>query len=512
MSFIWPLFLWLLPLLGVWVYIKRELVSSIEVRWMLVAMVLVIVALSRPVIEQEPIEIDQQGSDIIIAVDLSHSMLATDISPTRLEAAKNLLGELVKSDVNDRFGVIGFTTNAIILSPLTNDSALLLHLFKGLDENLIMTKGTRLMPTLELARKMSKAKKPKLILLTDGGDEDSYAKERAYVKTHNLQVNVVMLASYFGSTLKARDGSVIKDKAGKIVVSSRNDAIKSVCEVNDGRFIEDVDVGKIRDILDAQSDADYKSKTKIIQNFELFYYIVGLALISYMLSVTTLAKKLRRGFLALLMLLGVNVQAGVLDAYYLSQAQSYYEKKAYKEASEMYGKLHTNEAQFNSANAAYKAGEYDKAFSLYEGIKSSNPAFKAQIYFNMGNTLIRLQEFEKARVMFLKVLTLGYDKEADENLRYIVKAEEQEHLLTGQQKGKKRAQDAQQERQTKGGKKKEGGSSNMKVQANASSGGGQQGKKTKNEGAFSLNPNNTKLSSKQYELINQRSVNETKPW
>lgn len=511
MSFIWPHFLWLLPLLGIWTYKNSTFLKRLESRWLLLAAVFVIIALARPVIEQEPIEIDQQGSDIIIAIDLSHSMLATDVTPTRLQAAKTLLHELVHSDVNDRFGVIGFTTNAIILSPLTSDSELLEHLFNGLDETLVMTKGTKVMPTLELARKMSKAKKPKVVLLTDGGDETSYAKEQTYIKENNLQVNVVMLASYFGSTLHADDGSLIKDDDGNIVVSSRNDAIKSLSDVNGGTFIEGADLAQLRDVLDTQAKEDYKSKTKVIQNFELFYGSVFLALVSYLLSVTVLAKKLRHLFFVVLVLFGVNVNAGILDGMYIHQAQRYYENHAYEEASETFNKVKGVEAQFNSANAAYKAGDYEKALNLYEGIRSSDPSFKSKVYFNMGNTLIRLQEFEKARVMFLNVLTLGYDKEADENLRHIVRAQEQEHLLTGQQKGKKRAQDVDQERDTRGGKKKKGGSSNMKVQANASSGGGE-GKKTKNEGSFSLNSNSSKLSSKQYELINQRSVNETKPW
>ena len=83
------------------------------------------------------------------------------------------------------------TTNAIILSPLCDDDTLLLHLFEGLDEALIMTRGTAVMPLLELARKMSRSPEPLLLLLTDGGDEASYEKEARYAKEAHLHVNVI---------------------------------------------------------------------------------------------------------------------------------------------------------------------------------------------------------------------------------------------------------------------------------------------------------------------------------
>ncbi|MDD3598421.1 VWA domain-containing protein, partial [Sulfuricurvum sp.] len=172
MSFLSPL--WFLAYLGVVVYlwIAKRRGWQLQ-RGLLVTVALLILALARPVVVQKPVNVEQKGSDVILAVDLSYSMRATDIVPSRLEAAKRILSEIVRKDQIDRFGVIGFTTNAIVLSPLTKDKELLEHLFNGLDESQIMTKGTNIMSALELARKMSHAAHPVVILLTDGGDESS---------------------------------------------------------------------------------------------------------------------------------------------------------------------------------------------------------------------------------------------------------------------------------------------------------------------------------------------------
>ena len=86
------------------------------------------------------------------------------------------------------------------------------------------------------------------------------------------------------------------------------------------------------------------------------------------------------------------------------------------------------------------------------GIRSSDPVAKAALYYNMGNCYIRLKEFAKAREMFIKSLSLHYDREADENLAFIARAEEQDHMLTGRQEGKKRAQ-----REQPGGRKEKRG-------------------------------------------------------
>lgn len=504
MSFLSPL--WLLGLAGVALYLWRVRRHCWNLQgWLILASALLLLALARPVIAQKPINVDEAGSDVILAVDLSYSMRGTDISPSRLEAAKKLLHEVVRADHNDRFGVIGFTTNAIVLSPLTKDTELLEHLVSSLDESQIITKGTDVMSALELARKMSHAKRPNVILFTDGGDEASYAKESDFIREHNLAVSVVMLASKDGSTLPTSEGS-LKDDAGHIVVSARNDAIEEI--VHEGKMLHNSS-----DILSLLEDArhnDFAGKASVMRYQELFYLPLGLAIFAFMAAFTTIGEKVYRLILPLLALIGVSAHAGVGDFAYAYAGKHYYERGEYTRSAQMYRPITNERGRYNQANALYKEGKYSEALALYRSIRSDERSFKANIFYNMGNCYVRLSQFADAREAFLKSLTLRYTKAADQNLRAISGVEEQRTLNV--RKEKKDNFSAEENKPT-GEKKssKEGGSSNMKTDT-ASGGGGDEGKKSQSDPHFSMSQGKAKLSSRQYELINQRSVHETKPW
>ncbi|HIP20080.1 MAG TPA: VWA domain-containing protein [Sulfurimonas sp.] len=482
MSILNPEYLWLLLFL-VAAFIKKDFKSlRLTAYGYILSFVFIVLALTRPVIEQEPIKTQELLNDVVIALDLSYSMQAEDIAPSRLKFAKKTLQELVRSEQKSRFGVLGFTTNAIILSPLTQDTQLLLHLFGGLDEKLIMTKGSSVMPALILARKMSKSPRVSVVLLTDGADELNYEDEANYAKEHNLEVNVLMIATRSGGTLHLENGELLKDEMDDIVVSRQNSAVSLISEVSGGVYTDSL--SEIITALHSQRDDEYKSNVTIVQNVELFYYFVGLSLLTFLVSVTSLKHHL----LALLLLFGISLDATVLDFI-----------------------KNENRVAFEQGVTLYKDGEYEKALSAFRSVKSSKAEIKAVVYYNSANALVRLKEFEKARVAYRKSLALNYTKEADENLKYIYGVDEEKQMTTGQQKSKKKSKLAKKNESTRKNKK-EGGSSNMKVSAAASNGASKKSKKSKQESSVSLNSDKAKLSSKQYELINKRKIDEKKPW
>ena len=481
MSFLSPEYFWLLLFLLAG-FVKKDFT---EIRFVafgyILTFIFIIIALSRPVLEQEPLKTEQIFSDVVIGVDLSYSMQASDIQPTRLKKAKEVLKNLVKIKHDSRFGVLGFTTNAIILSPLTKDSELLVHLFSSIDDSLIITKGSSVLPALKLARKMSKSKNLSVVLLSDGTDSLEYDKEILYAKENHLKVNIFMLATNIGGTLLLENGELLKDSKGDIVVSRENKSISQISDATGGIYTKNLD--ELLSALKNQENKDFKSKTTIVRNLELFYYFIVLSIITFLVSVTSLKKFV----IAFLLLFGFTLEANVLE---------YFEND--------------NRVIFKKANALYKKGEYQKALIVYESVKSSSPEFKSIVYFNIANSFVRLKEYKKARQSYLKSLTLYYSKEADENLRYIKNVSEEKIMKTGKQKTNKKSLQAKKEEGNK--KKKEGGGSNMNVSASSSDAAGKIGKKVKSNPQLNLNSSKAKLSSKQYELINKGHSNESTPW
>lgn len=433
----------------------------------------IVLALSRPVIVQEPIKNREILSDVVVGVDLSFSMRCADLKPNRLAFAKESLEKLVYLEPKTRFGVLGFTTNAIVLSPLTEDRELLLHLFGGLDENNIITRGSSVMPALKLARKMSNSKKVSVVLLTDGADESSYEAEARYAKENSLVVNIFMLATGLGEAIKLENGKFLEDEKGDIVISSENGAIKTVADATGGVYTKDFE--RIVDALDSQKQKDMEAQTTVVKNLELFYYPVFLAIVIFLMSTTTLKKYL----LAFLLLFGVTLNAN------------------------------QNFDHASRAEKEYKSGHYEEALKNYESVKTGNAELKSVVYYNIGNSLVRLKEYEKAREAYLKSLTLFYSKEADENLEFIRNITQEKKLDEKQKESRAKSSLAKKEQSQK--QQKEGGGSNMQVSAAASSG-GSDGKESKSESQISLDGGKAKLSSKQYELINKRGVDEKKPW
>jgi Ca-activated chloride channel family protein len=324
---------------------------------------------------------------------------------------------------------------------------------------------------------MSKSRNPSVVILSDGADEISYKKEAEFAKKRGLVVNIFMLATKMGDSLLLESGEFLKDTVGNIVVSRENEAIKELSEATDGVYTKSFD--ELLDALKSQRSDDEKSEQSVVDNTELFYYFVFLAIVSFLVSNTTLKKYV----LAFLLLFGVSLDASLLD---------YFADKNIKE--------------FKLANSHYRSGEFEEAISSYEMVKSSDAKFKAIVFYNMANSLVKLKEYERAKEAYMKSLTLSYSKEADENMQYVKDLKEQKQAdfknnskKTSLSKGKKK-------------KKKDGGGSNMNVSASSGSSDAKDAKEASAQKKIDLNSNKTKLSSKAYELINKEQVDEKQPW
>ena len=145
---------------------------------MFVVGILMILAMADPVIVDGEVEVQAKSSDIIIALDISDSMLAQDVYPDRLRVAKSKALNLLKFAIDERVGVVAFAKNSYLVSPLSFDHDAVSFLLSKLSTNYITEKGTDFLSLLEVVDKsIKKESKKNVLILTDGGDKKDFTKE-----------------------------------------------------------------------------------------------------------------------------------------------------------------------------------------------------------------------------------------------------------------------------------------------------------------------------------------------
>lgn len=523
MSFLSPEFLWLfLLLLLMMLYRKNKKLYDIDkiakrkLILLYISLVFMIISLSRPVLQKEAVKQDYEGSEVVIAIDLSYSMQAQDLKPNRLESAKKFIKELINNRVHERFALLGFTTNAIILSPLSSDAELLSHQIDLIESDFIITKGTHISSALELSTKLSQVKAKNLIIVSDGGEQKDFSKEICYAKSNGLSICFVMMASASGAMLKDKNGKWIKDRSNNLVISSRNMNVSSLANATGGVYVEYGDSALKEISLWLDSREKKLSSADMLMYKELFYYPAFLALVFFLLGVTTLHKGVFKFISMFLALIGLNAQADMRTFSTQSAGDISFVKQKDLDALVKAKKrgFISPEDHYNLANAYYRVGKFEEAINTYKEIRSTDPSLKHKIFHNLGNSYVRLEMFEEAREAYTKALIISYDKQTDENLVYITNFKKAEGLQTGQQKGKKRNESKNVNSSSKkdAQKKKGAGSSNMKVTAKAGAGSQTDAKKRESKTQVNFNASASALSYRQYELINERSTNEENPW
>ena len=265
---------------------------------LILSFIALIFALARPVINKGEIKIKQSYTNVVVGFDISQSMFVDDLYPNRFEFAKRKFYTLLKYFKNTKVALIGFSSRAFLISPLTEDYNSLKFLTKNLGLEYLNLRGTSIMSALEAANNLFENREKKVLLLfTDGSDKKDFSQEIAYAKRHNIVVFVYATATDKGGVIKTKRG-ILKDRNGNIVIVKRNDAIKKLALETGGAYmvysLEDADMKKLAQIIDSKFKSD--SKQKVIKNrVELFYYPLMASIVLVFMALFSLPRKGLKG-------------------------------------------------------------------------------------------------------------------------------------------------------------------------------------------------------------------------
>ena len=195
--------------------------------WLLIsALALMIVMLARPQMGSKISNDKRNGIETIIALDISNSMLAQDVVPSRLEKSKMLVESLVDNFTNDKIGLVVFAGDAFVQLPITNDYVSAKMFLHDISPSLITTQGTDLARAINLSASSFTQQQGvgrAIIVITDGEDHEGGAEE-AVKAARKKGINVFILG--IGSTKGAPipvGGDYLKDASGNVVMSALNE-------------------------------------------------------------------------------------------------------------------------------------------------------------------------------------------------------------------------------------------------------------------------------------------------
>ncbi|MEA2017161.1 MAG: VWA domain-containing protein, partial [Campylobacterota bacterium] len=399
-----------------------------------ITLILFIFALGRPVMNEKEQSLQQNLIPIVIALDVSKSMLAEDIYPNRISLAKEKLKDIIELAENSTIGILLFAKDSFILSPVTEDFISLKYIVENLDTNLDFTNGSNIYATLETTSYMLEEFKVKnLIILSDGGNDNGYTKELEFAKENNIEIYSIGIATKKGAPIPQKNG-YLTNKEGNIVSVKLNESIKNLSLKSGGGYIDFTinknDVGAIISRINKQSKKEELTTQKIKTYTELFYYPLGLALFVLLIALSSFPKiNFKRtqsisGIIIMMVffMIPIDGKSEIFEFKNIEKANQLYNDKQYKDSSNEYRKISASpQTLYNLANSLYKDKKYKEAIETYSKVVTTNEELESKKLHNIGNGYVNINNLEKAKEFYEKALKIKDDKQTKENLEMVKK-------------------------------------------------------------------------------------------
>ncbi|MBD0831111.1 vWA domain-containing protein [Aestuariibaculum sediminum] len=242
----------------------------------LLALALLITALARPrSVDVSTKTKTTRGIDIVMAIDVSASMLAKDLRPNRLEALKNVAAEFIKGRPNDRIGLVEYAGESYTKTPITSDKVIVLRSLKDIKYNTVIEGGTAIgmgLATSVNRLKDSKAKSKVIILLTDGVNNSGFIDPKIASELaveYGIKVYTIGLGTN-GMALSpvAIDSRTGEFQYGRIQVEIDEVLLKEIATATGGKYFRATDNKKLEDIYE---EINKLEKTEI-EEFKFYNY------------------------------------------------------------------------------------------------------------------------------------------------------------------------------------------------------------------------------------------------
>lgn len=422
--------------------------------FLLEAAALIAIAAARPVWGTTELTRERRGVDIVIVLDISQSMTATDAQPTRLELAQTQLARLVEAERGNRFGLVLFAGTSIMRSPLTSDVTAITQLIQRASTEMgLVRAGSDIGAALEqagLILSVSESAGKAVVLVSDGEDfANRFREQAAALRAQDIMILTAGVGTPEGSQLTEtnRIGNTVTkvDASGRPVITRLDESsLREIAAAGGGRYLKLNNGGNLLGFREdlarlRQTPLGEQTEQIPVQRFQLFAAAAfGLLLVAWIvpLRLPFLGRVVPRVWrtrpgagLAMLLLVIVAGACSSGDSIRSRnhQANEAFYRHSYQEALEIYRQLIVQrpdiaELSINAGNALHRARSFERAIQeTQRALPPDDPRVGALTYYALGNHYLALEELELAYDSYRNALLLDpTDMDAKYNLEVVL--------------------------------------------------------------------------------------------
>ena len=369
--------------------------------WMLLAaMALIIVMMARPQMGTRISHEKRTGIESIIAMDISNSMLAEDVTPSRLDRTKMMVENLVDNFTDDKIGLMVFAGDAFVQLPITSDYVSAKMFLSEIEPSLIATQGTDIATAINMAANSFTQQQgvgKAIIVITDGEDHEGGALEAAKAaKKKGMRVYVLGVGSDKGAPIPLGNGDYMKDRTGNTVMTKLNEEMcRQIAEAGGGAYIHVDNNTNAQRQLDSELAKLSKKEMQstIYSDYDEQFQAFGIiAIILLILEICILESK--NPIARRLNIFGRKQRTTTLIVALLVASASF---------------AQNDRRYITQGNKLFRSGQFDKAEVAYRKAIEKNPR-NPQAHYNLGNSLMAQKKDSAAVQSFQKSTELETSK------------------------------------------------------------------------------------------------------
>ena len=433
--------------------------------------------LARPQLGTKISHEKRTGIETIICLDVSNSMLAEDVAPSRLDRSKMMIENLVDHFTNDKIGLIVFAGDAFVQLPITSDYVSAKMFLSNISPGMIATQGTDIATAVNMASHSFTQQEgvgKAIIVITDGEDHEGGALEAAKdARERGMNTYVLGVGSPDGAPIPTGDGDYLKDNTGQTVMTGLNEEMcRQLADAGGGAYIHVENNSNAQQQLDLALDklAKKEISTTIYSDYDEQFQAVGiLVLLLLIIEVcilevknplmrrVSLFKRSPKSVAVFLLFMLSTVAMAQSDRQLVRQGNKQFRMGNAAESEVSYRKAveknqRNPQANYNLGNALMLQRKDSLAITQLEkaGKLETNPLRRAQAYHNIGVICQQHQLFSEAIEAYKEALRNNpVDDETRYNLELCKRQQKQQQNQQNQGNNKQDKQDKDKQDQQK---------------------------------------------------------------